>query len=334
MSQNKAIILDPEGPTLTIEEKALFRDQNPHGFILFQRHCDNPDQVRRLVDSLREAVGRENAPILIDQEGGSIARLRLPEFEEFPGALKFRNMADKDLDLAERAAFDNAREMARQLSDLGINVNCTPVLDIPVQGSHEFLAAKRVYGDNPETVMALGRKVCEAHLENGVTPILKHIPGHGRATVDSHMDLPKISAPYEDLQNQDFKPFSDLSKEPWADGAWAMTAHVIYKNLDPDLPATLSPKIISEIIRHEIGFDGVLIADDVSMKALKGDMADLARQTLQAGCDLTLLCNQDFKTNRRVLENTPVLTEASLGRLKIAEDIRLQYLQDNVQKLA
>ena len=334
MSQNKAIILDPDGPILGVEEKALFRDQNPHGFILFQQHCQNPDQVRRLVDDLRECVGRDNAPVLIDQEGGSVARLRMPEFEEFPGALKFRQMAKTDLDLAEQAAFDNGELMAQQLSDLGINVNCTPVLDIPVLDSHEFLAAKRVYGDDPETVTALGRKVCEAHLANGVTPIFKHIPGHGRATVDSHIDLPKISAGYSDLQKQDFKPFIELSKEPWMAGAWAMTAHVIYNDIDAERPGTLSPKVITDIIRGEIGFDGVLIADDVSMKALRGDMADLAFQTLSAGCGLTLLCNQDFETNRRVLEKTPVLREESAARLKAAEDIRVNRAQGRAQLIA
>lgn len=330
MSLNKAIILDPVGPTLSVEEKALFRDHDPHGFILFQRHCETPDQVKRLVNDLRESVGREDAPILIDQEGGSVARLREPEFTEFPSALKFRQMAKTDLELAESAVFDNAVDMARQLDELGINVNCTPVLDIPVEGSHEFLAAKRVYGDDPETVIALGRKVCEGHLQNGVTPILKHIPGHGRATVDSHLDLPNISAVYADLQMRDFKPFIELSKECWMPGVWAMTAHVIYQDIDPQNPGTLSAKIIQDIIRDEIGFDGVLIADDVSMKALRGDMPELARRTLDAGCDLTLLCNQDFEMNRRVLENTPELRQESAKRLQTAEDIR-QRLKNELE---
>lgn len=328
MSQNKAIILDPEGPELTIEEKALFRDQNPHGFILFQRHCQSPSQVKRLVNDLREAVGREDAPILIDQEGGSVARLREPEFREFPGAIKFREMADVDLELAVDAAYENAVEMADQLFDLGINVNCTPVLDIPVQGSHEFLAAKRVYGDNPESVIAMGRKICAAHLEKGVTPILKHIPGHGRAASDSHLSLPRISVTYDDLQMQDFKPFAALSKERWMPAVWAMTAHVVYEAIDPNHPGTLSSKVISKVIRSEIGFDGVLIADDISMKALQGDMRDLARKTLEAGCDLTLLCNQNFDTNRYVLEATPELTEVSAQRLERAERIRTEYLKD------
>ena len=309
--QQKAIILDCVGPVLSADEKALYREHNPHGFILFQRHCENPDQLRRLVDDLRASVDRADAPILIDQEGGSVARLREPEFREFPSALKFREMARDDLAAAEQAVYENAAEMAQQLKSYGINVNCTPVMDIPVKGSHEFLAAKRVYGDDPETVTALARQVCKAHLDNGVTPIFKHIPGHGRATVDSHYDLPRISAGHDELRHRDFLPFTELSREPWAKDVWAMTAHVIYEDIDPENPGSLSSKVIQDVIRGEIGFKGMVIADDISMKALKGDMPDLARRTVEAGCDLTLLCNQDFETNQRVLETLPLLKYSS-----------------------
>ena len=308
-ADQKAIIIDCVGPVLSDDERALYRDHNPHGFILFQRHCENPDQLKKLVNDLRECVGREDAPILIDQEGGSVARLREPNFREFPSALKYREMARDDLAAAEQAVYENARAMARQLKEFGINVNCTPVMDIPVAGSHEFLAAKRVYGDNPETVTALARQVCKGHLDEGVTPIFKHIPGHGRATVDSHFDLPRISASHDELRESDFLPFMELSKETWAKGVWAMTAHVIYEDIDPDNAGTLSYKVIHDVIRGEVGFPGIIIADDVSMKALKGDMPELAKRTIEAGCDLTLLCNQNFDINKGVLENTPLLNK-------------------------
>ncbi len=308
-ANQKAIILDCVGPVLSADEKALYREHNPHGFILFQRHCESADQVKKLVSDLRDAVGRDDAPVLIDQEGGSVARLREPAFREFPSALKYREMVREDLTAAEQAVYENAALMAKQLVDLGINVNCTPVMDIPVAGSHEFLAAKRVYGDAPETVTALARQVCKGHLDHGVTPIFKHIPGHGRATVDSHYDLPKISASHQELRERDFKPFAALSQESWAKNVWAMTAHVIYEDIDPERPGSLSQKVISDVIRGEIGFPGIVIADDISMKALKGDMPELARKTVEAGCDLTLLCNQDFDMNRKVLENTPVLKQ-------------------------
>lgn len=320
--QAKAIILDCEGPVLTPEERALFREQNPYGFILFQRNCETPAQLRQLTDQLRAAVDREDCPILIDQEGGTVARLKEPAFEEFPPARFFKDMAAKDIKAAEEAVYQNALRMAEQLSALGITVNCTPVLDVPVKDSHEFLAKHRVYGENAEQVSLLGQEICKAHLQSGVTPVIKHIPGHGRATMDSHYDLPRIKASLSELREQDFKPFAELCKADRGAGLWAMTAHVIYEDIDPALPGSLSDKVISDIIRDEIGFEGVLIADDISMKALQGRMEDHAAAALKAGCDLTLLCNQDFDTRSRVLECTDVLTEAALSRLKKAEALR------------
>ncbi|MGM0421959.1 MAG: beta-N-acetylhexosaminidase [Pseudomonadota bacterium] len=318
----KAIILDCQGTTLTAEETALFRDYNPQGFILFQRSCEAPDQLRRLTDQLREAVGRPDVPILIDQEGGTVARLKSPAFREFPSARIFKDWAAHSPDQARRAVFLNALMMAEQLADLGITVNCTPVLDLPVPGSHEFLAGSRVYGETVGQVSNLGAEICQAHLQQGVTPVIKHIPGHGRATVDSHYNLPRIDASLEDLRRQDFRPFAEMAQQSWGRGLWAMTAHVVYNHIDGDLPGSLSAKVIEDIIRTEIGFDGVLIADDISMKALQGDMPDLAKETLAAGCDLTLICNQDFQTREAVLKATPEVTELTQKRLTAAEDIR------------
>jgi len=318
----KAIILDCQGTTLSADESALFRDYNPQGFILFQRSCESPDQLRRLTDQLREAVGRPDVPILIDQEGGTVARLKSPAFREFPSARVFKDYAERNPDQARRAVFLNAMMMAHQLADLGITVNCTPVLDLPVAGSHEFLAGSRVYGQTVEQVSRLGTEICDAHLQQGITPVIKHIPGHGRATVDSHYNLPRIDASLDDLRCQDFRPFADMAQQSWGRGLWAMTAHVVYNQIDSDLPGSLSAKVIDDIIRHEIGFDGVLIADDISMKALKGEMPDLAKETLAAGCDLTLICNQDFHTREAVLKATPEVTKTAQKRLAAAEDIR------------
>lgn len=328
MSQNnqapitkpKAIILDCEGAALTQDEIALFKKHNPYGFILFKRNCETPEQVKKLVTQLRDAVGRPDAPVLIDQEGGTVARLKAPEFEEFPPAKTFKDLGEQDSKRAARATYLNAVLMARQLSDLGIDVNCTPVLDIPVKGSHDFLAGSRVYGETPEQVTVLGQAICEGHLDQGVTPILKHIPGHGRATSDSHFEMPKIAAKKQDLETQDFKPFQHMATQSWGEGAWAMTAHVVYQDVT-DTPGTLSKDVI-DLIRHDIGFNGVLIADDISMKALQGDMPTIAKQTLEAGCDLTLLCNQDFETRKSVLEAVPEITLDAEKRLKKAEDIR------------
>ena len=324
MSQNKpkAIILDCQGLELTSEEIKLFKSHNPYGFILFKRNCDSPDQVKKLVQQMRDAVGRPDAPVLIDQEGGSVSRLKEPAFKEFPSAGFFKKIADKDLKKGVRAAYLNAVMMAAQLDELGITVNCTPVVDIPVKGSHEFLAGSRVYGDDADQVTALGKAICQAHLDLGVMPILKHIPGHGRATSDSHLDLPEISTTQNDLEKQDFKPFKDLGAEKWGQDIWAMTAHVIYKDIVDGVAGTLSPEIIGDVIRKQIGFDGVLIADDISMKALKGDLPDIAKQTLAAGCDLTLLCNQDLKTREAVLNATPEITPEAEKRLKRAEKTR------------
>lgn len=337
MSQNKpkAIIIDCEGLELTDEEKRLFNEQNPYGFILFKRNCDTPDQVKKLVKQMRDAVGRPDAPVLIDQEGGSVSRLKEPAFKEFPSAGFFKKIAEKDLEKAKHAVYLNALMMAEQLRDLGITVNCTPVVDVAVKESHEFLAGSRVYGDDASQVTELGKAVCAAHLDMGVMPILKHIPGHGRATSDSHLDLPKIKASLDDLKKQDFKPFADIANEGWGQSIWAMTAHVVYSQIIDGVAGTLSPEIIQDIIRKQIGFDGVLIADDISMKALKGDLADLAKQTLAAGCDLTLLCNQNFATREAVLKATPAITGEAEKRLDRAEKTRqMTKKQVDIKSLA
>lgn len=291
----KPIIVDCTGEALTPEERALYRDQNPYGFILFGRHIKSPSQVRALVAELWDSVGRA-APVFIDQEGGRVARLGSPHWRRPPSAWTFAELAKTDLDGAMRAAWVSSRMIASDLSSLGITVDCLPVLDLRFPGAHDIIG-DRAYGMTPEAVVALARAAAEGLMAGGVLPVVKHIPGHGRALADSHLELPVVTASLEELRKSDFVPFVELNRLPIA-----MTAHITYTAIDPDRPATLSPRVIEDIIRGEIGFRGVLVSDDLTMKALKGPLPDLARATIAAGCDLALLCNASFEDRRAVLE--------------------------------
>jgi len=278
----RAAIFGCAGTALSDAERAFFRDANPLGFILFQRNCDNPEQVRALVAALRDSVGSADAPVLIDQEGGRVARLRPPHWQEYPAAAILAAAA------APREAVSlTARLIAADLAALGITVDCAPVLDLAFAGADPVIG-DRAYGAAPTTVTELGRAACEGLLAGGVLPIIKHIPGHGRATVDSHKALPTVMATGRELAETDFAPFRALYDMPWA-----MTAHIVYRALDPDHPATLSRRLIGETIRASIGFDGVLISDDLSMAALPGTLAERAKGALEAGCDVVLHCNGD-----------------------------------------
>ncbi len=282
-----AAILGCAGPVLTADERAFFGETDPLGFILFARNVETPDQVRRLVDDLRAAVGRADAPVLIDQEGGRVARLGPPHWPTYPAAARFAERFIHDPDAAIEAAELNARLIARDLRGLGITVDCAPVLDLPVAGADPVIG-DRAYGNAPPQVIALGRAVCRGLLDGGVLPVIKHLPGHGRARVDSHQLRPVIDAPWEDMEATDFAPFRALAGMPWA-----MTAHAVYTAIDPDRPATLSPTLVSEVIRGHMGVDGVLLTDDIGMRALGGDFATRARDALAAGCDIVLHCNGD-----------------------------------------
>lgn len=277
-----AVIFGCAGPALTAEERRFFRDADPLGFILFQRNCVDPDQVRALVAALREAVGRADAPLLIDQEGGRVARLKPPHWPSYPAAAA---LAARGGDGARELVRLGARLIADDLSQLGITVDCLPVLDIPVPGA-DAVIGDRAYGDSAATVAALGRAACEGLLAGGVLPVIKHIPGHGRATVDSHLGPPRVDAPRDRLDASDFAPFRALADMPWA-----MTAHIVYDAVDPTRPATLSQRVIAEVIRASIGFAGVLVSDDLSMRALGGSHAERAAGALAAGCDVVLHCN-------------------------------------------
>ncbi|MDA5193316.1 beta-N-acetylhexosaminidase [Govanella unica] len=301
----KPIIVDCTGERLTAEERALYRDLNPYGFILFGRHTSTPEQVRALVADLWEAVQRP-ASVFIDQEGGRVARLGAPHWRRPPAAWCFAELAARDPEAAVRAVWLNSRLIAADLTALGITVDCLPVLDLRLPGAHDIIG-NRAYGATPEAVVTLARAAAEGLMAGGVLPVAKHIPGHGRAESDSHHELPVVTASLDELRRTDFRPFAELNRLPIA-----MTAHITYTAIDPDRPATLSPRVINDIIRGEIGFRGVLVSDDLTMKALKGALPDLALETMAAGCDLALLCNASFEDRRAVLETVDDISALSL----------------------
>jgi beta-N-acetylhexosaminidase len=306
-----ACILGCSGLELTPEERALFRDARPWGFILFKRNVGDPDQVRALVQSFRDCVGRPDAPVLIDQEGGRVQRLGPPHWRRYPTARAYGLAGGGDPMRRRELARLGGRLLAHDLKALGITVDCAPVLDTPQPGAHDVIG-DRAYGQDWETVAELGRAVCEGLLAGGVLPVIKHAPGHGRAGADSHLDLPVVDAPYEALERADFRPFRACSDMPMA-----MTAHVVYAAIDEAHPATTSPEVI-RLIREALGFDGLLLSDDLSMKALCGAFEDRARQALHAGCDVVLHCNGDMDEMRAVLRGCGELAGEPLRRARVA----------------
>ena len=310
-----AAILGCAGTALTDEEKVFFEAIDPLGFILFARNVETPDQVRDLVRSLRETVGR-NAPVLIDQEGGRVQRLKPPHWPARPPMSAFGRLARHDLPQGRRAARLNAHLIAAELSDLGIDVDCLPLLDIPVEGSDNIIG-DRAFGSDPALVADLGRAVIDGLLDGGVMPIVKHIPGHGRATVDSHKALPVVATERATLESTDFASFRALRDAPWA-----MTAHVIYSAYDDRRPATLSPVVVEQVIRGFIGCEAVLLSDDLSMQALSGSFRDRAAESLEAGCDVVLHCNGRMDEMLGVAEGLRPLDDAALMRLAVAEERR------------
>ena len=304
-----AAIFGCAGLTLRAEERDFFRATDPAGFILFKRNCEDPAQVRSLVADLRATVGRPTAPVLIDQEGGRVQRLRPPHWRAAPPARRFAELYQTDPAAALRAAWINARLIAAELMDLGIDVDCAPVLDNPVPGAHDVIG-DRALGDDVATIAALGRAVMDGLLAGGVLPVIKHLPGHGRAEVDSHKHCPIVGAAEVDLRAQDLPPFRAL-----ADAPFAMTAHVVYRAWDAARVATWSPDIITNIIRGDIGFAGCLLSDDLSMQALDGGLGERARRAIAAGCDLALHCNGDLVEMRDVAAAAGTISEAAATRL-------------------
>lgn len=283
------LIVGLKGPRLLDEERLFLEEARPLGIILFARNIETPEQVTGLVAECRAILGEE-CWVLIDQEGGRVARLRPPHWPARPAAGRIGALP---LDEAEEGAYLSARLMAHDLQAIGVNVDCHPVLDVPVPGSHDIIG-DRAFSADPERVAALGHAACQGLLDGGVLPVIKHVPGHGRATADSHLSLPVVTAGRGDLQ-ADFRPFKALADMPVA-----MTAHVVYSAIDQDQPATQSRTIVENIIRGEIGFDGVLVTDDLTMKALTGSMADRAETAFAAGCDVALHCDGNLDEMRQI----------------------------------
>ena len=308
----RAVIFGCAGPVLSDAERRFFARSQPLGFILFQRNCSDPDQTRGLIASLRDSVGRADAPVLIDQEGGRVARLQPPHWRLPPSAARIGGLAAHDGAAARQAARINARLIADDLHDLGVTINCAPVLDIPIPGAHDVIG-DRAFGVDPATTAALGDAVCQGLMAGGILPVIKHIPGHGRSRVDSHRGLPVTDAPLESLMATDFAPFAQLSHMPWA-----MTAHMVYSAID-DAPATVSAPLIETIIRGELGFDGVLFSDDLSMAALGGSLGDRAAASLEAGCDLVEHCNGKLDEMMALAEAVGPLSEAAERRIAAGE---------------
>jgi len=305
----RAFISGCSTTVLSDAEKQFFAESRPWGLILFKRNIESPSQVRALIGSFRAEVGRENAPILIDQEGGRVQRLGPPHWPNFPAAQILAGLQDNVSSVRL-----GAQLIASELVKLGINVDCLPVADLRISGAHDIIG-DRAYGSDPSIVAKLGRAAAEGLLSGGVLPVVKHIPGHGRAKADSHHELPKVSVSRDELERTDFEAFRLLSDLPLA-----MTAHVIYEAIDPVLPATISRTVVDDVIRRSIGFDGLLMTDDVSMKALSGDMGENTAAAFAAGCDLALHCNGDMREMRVVAANSPLLTGKSADRAKKALD--------------
>ena len=307
----KAFITGLAGLELSVSERAFLRTERPAGLILFLRNCADADQIRQLVADALAAIGTSDVLVLIDQEGGRVQRLKPPLARLLPPAAAFA-AHHADLDAACRSAALLARLAADDLTTLGINTNCAPVLDVPVPGAHDIIG-NRAYGRDPGVIMRLGRAVAEGLMAGGVLPVIKHIPGHGRALADSHLELPVVTATAAELGPSDFAPFAALNTLPAA-----MTAHVVFAAIDPGQPASTSRRVTEDIIRGHMGFDGLLMSDDLGMKALSGTFGARTRAVLEAGSDLALHCNGDLGEMREVAAAAPVLAGPALQRFQRA----------------
>ena len=316
----QAAIYGLEGFALTEEERSFFVDAEPAGFILFRRNCENQEQLLHLTDSLREVTGRDDLPILIDQEGGRVARMRPPQWPAFPPAERFANLYRLAPSSAIEAVRSNARALGLMLRSCGINVNALPLLDVRQEGASDIIG-DRSLGSEPMQVAALGRAVLDGMASAGVVGIIKHIPGHGRALVDSHKELPVVTASAEELET-DLEPFERLASAPMG-----MTAHVVYNAWDAERPATLSPIVIHDIIRERIGFDGWLMSDDLGMEALHGDFGSRAAGVVRAGCDVALHCSGKMDEMVAVASAVPPMSAEGHERLSRAMAITRNELE-------
>ncbi len=310
----RSFISGCEGLSLSAAEIAFLQEQNPWGLILFKRNCETAQQLKALTTAFRDAVGRKDAPVFIDQEGGRVQRLGLPSnyWRKYPEARAYGRLYEKTPLIALRTARHIGRLMAEDLMECGITADCLPVLDVPQPGSHDVIG-NRAYSLNIEQVMALSRAHTAGFMDGGILPVMKHIPGHGRSEVDSHHNLPVVNAKRAELEQIDFPPFA-----AFADAPMAMTAHVIYTAIDKNAPATLSKKVIKSVIRESIGFRGLLMTDDLSMKALSGTFAEKCQAALAAGCDMLLHCNGVLPEMREVADAAGELKGKALRRARAA----------------
>ncbi len=315
----RAVVLGCAGERLTREESRFFAAADPLGFILFRRNCRARDQLRELVAELRFCVAREDAPVLVDQEGGRVARLAPPEWRAYPAAAQLAALPDP---LAAEAARLGARLIADDLAGVGITVDCAPVLDLPAREADPVIG-DRAFGNQPARVARLGRAFCEGLLAGGVLPVIKHVPGHGRARVDSHRACPLVEASRAILAHSDFAPFRALSAMPWA-----MTAHIVFSAIDDSAPATLSRRVIDTVIRGDIGFDGVLLSDDISMAALDGRLGERTHRAFDAGVDLVLHCSGVMAEMAEIVDAAPPISPAAQVRIARGEALRRRGAED------
>ncbi len=308
MRESKSVIIGVSGTELTADERAFYAEHRPWGFILFARNLKEEAQIKDLNAALRDSIGNPDAPIFIDQEGGRVQRLRPPLAPNYPSASTLGDIYRRD----RQAGLDAARLMSRlhavDLKKFGFTADCLPVLDVPVAGANSVIG-NRAYGEDPRTVMEMGRAAAEGLMEGGILPVVKHMPGHGRGFADSHHNLPIVDVPLAELEAHDFVPFKALNDLPMA-----MTGHLVFTAIDPDRPATTSPIVIEQIIRGHIGFDGLLMSDDVSMNALSGDFHERTRAIFAGGCDMVLHCNGVMDEMKAVMAETPMLAGKPLQR--------------------
>ncbi len=311
----RAFITGVSGPALTSEERAFLQGAAPWGIILFRRNVESPEALRKLVDDARTTLGRA-APVLIDQEGGRVQRLGPPHWPAYPPGAAYGMIYDGDREAGLAAARLGARLIAADLAALGIDVDCMPIADVPVAGA-DPVVGDRAYGNDPAKVAAIAGAIAAGLAEGGVLPVLKHIPGHGRATADSHQKLPVVSASRAELEATDFAAFRPLVALPLA-----MTAHVVFTAIDPVAPATISATIVRDVIRDSIGYQGLLMTDDISMGALSGTVGERTRAAIAAGCDVVLHCNGDMPEMRAVAAEAPVLAGEASRRAAAALAMR------------
>lgn len=310
-------MLGCEGPAITTEEKRFFATANPFGFILFKRNCENPAQLRSLTYALRDAVGRADVPIFIDQEGGRVARLKQPYWPNLPALRDIGALYEKDPALGRVAMHLHALIISHMLTDVGINGNCAPVLDLLVEGASSAIG-DRALSAQTHVIASCARVAVETFLQNGILPVIKHIPGHGRVKVDPHIDLPFVDSSLAVLQKEDFAPFIALRDAPIA-----MNCHVVFRALDPENPVSLSRSVHTQWIRGQMGYDGLVFSDDLAMGALrvKGDLPEIANSALRAGADIVLYCTGILSRMQEICETLPAISPAALIRWEKAKSI-------------